>query len=96
MSRYAVNKVLREVILSDEARDRYLADPVAYIDGRDMTKTEREAILTSNYAEMYDAGVHPFLLNCFASRFWPLNEFFPRQIAYSRALHDHGHPDFST
>ena len=96
MSLYGVDKLLREVILSDEARDSFQVDPSASIDGRDITASERDALIGRKYVELYDAGVHPFLLNCFATRFWPLNEFFARQLAYSEELQGHGYPDFST
>lgn len=96
MSRYSVDKLLREVILSNEARDDFRSDPQTFVEGRDLSPLEREAILVQNYPMLYDAGVHPFLLNMFALRLCPRAELAKHRIAYIASLQGHGHPDFST
>jgi hypothetical protein len=96
MSRYQVDKLLREVIMNDDALAAWIADPRAFLAGRDITDEEREALIAGDYPTLYKAGVHPFMLNVFAVRQWPPNEMIPRWVAYSKALEGAGYPDFST
>jgi len=96
MSRYGVDKLLREVMVSEEARDAFRADPDKFIEGRELSPLEREAILARDYPALYDAGAHPFLLTIFVTRFAPPTEMFPTMMAYVASLEGHGHPDFST
>jgi hypothetical protein len=96
MSRYGVDKLLREVMVSDDARDKFRADARTFIEGRDLSPVEREAILAGEYPALYDAGAHPFLLNMFAMRLWPRAEIAKHRMAYIASLQGHGHPDFST
>src|SRR5205823_5427042 len=45
MSRYQVDKVIREVAHDEAAQAAFLADPAAYLEGRDLTNEERAALL---------------------------------------------------
>jgi hypothetical protein len=96
MSRYAVDKALREVIMSLEASSAFVADASAFLDGRDLTTAERDALIALDYATLYAGGAHPFLLNVFAIGLWPRAEFLDRQRAYTQSLAGLGYPDFST
>ena len=96
MSRYGVDKLLREVMLSDEARDSFLADPRKYVEGRELSQLEHAAILERDYPALYDAGAHPFLLNIFVIRLLRSGDVFQHIKAYVATLEGHGHPDFST
>lgn len=96
MSRYQVDKVLREIVLHDEARTAFKDDPRAYLAGRELTALERDALIALDYTTLYTAGAHPFLLNLFAMRQWPRAEMLERQAAYTKALAKLGYPNFST
>lgn len=96
MSRYAVNKILRECILNDDRLHAFLADPQTFLAPYDLTDDERQALAALDYPTLYSAGVHPFMLNFFAIRQWPANEMAQRWVAYSKALAGRGYPDFST
>jgi len=96
MSTYEVDKILREAIMSNDARASLVADPAAFLAGRDLTDRERQALVAGDYPALYAGGAHPFLLNLFAIRLWPPAEFFDRQRAYTRSLANLGYPDFST
>lgn len=96
MSKYQVDKVLREVIMHDDALAAFAADPRAYLAGRDLTDLEREALVAGDYPTLYSAGAHPFMLNVFALRQWPPGEMMQRWVAYNKSLAGLGYPDFST
>lgn len=96
MSRYEVDKTLRECIMNQEAVDAFVADPVSFLAGRDLTAGERAALAELDYPTLYSGGAHPFLLNLFAIGLWPRAEFMDRQRAYTQALAGLGYPDFST
>jgi hypothetical protein len=96
MSRYQVDKILRECVMSEDALAAFVADPQAYVAGRDLTEAERAALVASDYPTLYTAGAHPFLLQVFAIAQWPPSEMMPRWVAYTKALEGRGYPDFST
>jgi hypothetical protein len=96
MSRYEVDKVLREGIMSLDATRAFATDASAFLTGRDLTPAERAALIALDYPTLYAAGAHPFLLNLFAIGLWPRAEFLDRQRAYTQALAGLGYPDFST
>ncbi|MEO7786315.1 MAG: hypothetical protein ABIR77_00615 [Sphingomicrobium sp.] len=62
MSRYAVNKVLWEVGRDDDLAAAYVADPAAFLAGRSLTADEHRQLMERDYAGMFAAGAHPFLL----------------------------------
>jgi hypothetical protein len=95
MSRYQVNKALREIILDRKVFEDYKKDPAAFLTGRDFTAEEREAFLKLDYKTLYGLGVHPFLLNGFVIRVWPGDraDLFKQ---YNKMIAPLGRPDFST
>lgn len=95
MSKYHVDKLMREVILDEGAFQRYRDDRGRYLDGRDLTREERDALMGFDYRALYASGAHPFLLNGFVMRAWP-GERSSSQAEYLKAIRDLGYPDFST
>lgn len=65
MSRYAVNKVLWEVGRDDEKAAAYMGAPEQFLAGRSLTDEERRHLLERDFAGMFAAGAHPFLLFTF-------------------------------
>ena len=96
MSRYEVDKALREGIMSLDATRAFATDATAFLAGRDLTTVERGALIALDYPTLYAGGAHPFLLNLFAIGLWPRAEFLDRQRAYTQSLAGLGYPDFST
>ncbi len=96
MSKYHVDKILREVGMHDDKLAAFVTDPRAYVDGRELTDVERDALIAGDYPALYTVGAHPFLLNLFAMRQWPPGEMMQRWVAYNKALAGRGYPDFST
>ena len=85
MSRYAVNKVLWEVARDDALAARYTADPAAFLTGRSLTQEEHRQLMERDFAGMFAAGAHPFLLFTFRIK---LNGgfSFPMMIEHVNAL----------
>jgi hypothetical protein len=98
MSRYEVDKVLRAVAKHAEARGAFLADPAAYLAGRDLTGAEREALLRHDYTTLYGLGAHPFLLWPFTARLAAEQGRTGREVMreYMTAITPLGRPDYST
>ena len=98
MSRYEVDKVLRAVARNAEARSAFLADPAAYLEGRDLTDEEREALLRHDYTTLYGLGAHPFLLWPFTARLAAEQGRTGREVMreYMAAITPLGRPDYST
>jgi hypothetical protein len=98
MSRYQVDKLLRETVLDADALARYVAGPAAFLVGRDLAIDERRALVEQDYGALYALGAHPFLLWGWAARVDALRggdkEHF--RDRYSAAVRAHGYPDFST
>lgn len=65
MSRYAVNKALWQVSRDDAAAQAYLGTPDAFLADRELTSEERGWLLDRDFAAMFAAGCHPFLLYTF-------------------------------
>jgi Aromatic-ring-opening dioxygenase LigAB, LigA subunit len=65
MSRYAVNKVLWEVARDDAAAAKYMESPEQFLAGRSLTAEEHRQLLARDFAGMFAAGAHPFLLFTF-------------------------------
>ena len=96
MSLYALDKVLREVIHAAAAREAYAADAQAYLNGRDLTATERDALVRRDFTELYRLGGHPFLLVGFVATQYPPAERGAAMAAYQKSLDGLGYPDYST
>ena len=65
MSRYAVNKVLWEVARDDALAANYTVDPAQFLAGRSLTGEEHRQLMERDFAGMFAAGAHPFLLFTF-------------------------------
>jgi hypothetical protein len=94
MSRYAIDKVMREVAHDDAAQAAFLADAAAYLDGRDLTEEERAALLSGDYGTLYRLGAHPFLLWAFTRAALP--DGGPPPTEYVATITPHGAPDYAT
>ena len=95
MSRYQVDKVMREVVMDEKVASAFKADTKEFLEGRELTDEERDALIRVDYATLYRLGAHPFLLNGFTRLVWKgdraaLNSEYRKNIA------PHGYPDFST
>ena len=95
MSRYQVDKVMREVIIDPIALKRFKKSPSTYLAGRDLTSIESEALAGIDYATLYSLGAHPFLLYGFTVRVWPGDRAKLRS-QYRQNIAPFGYPDFST
>ncbi|HLH21192.1 MAG TPA: hypothetical protein VK066_01615 [Chloroflexota bacterium] len=98
MSRYQVDKVLRETVLDADALARFAAGPAAYLVGRDLSAEERRALMEHDYGALYALGAHPFLLWGWAARVWALRGGDKEQFRdrYAAAVRPHGYPDYAT
>lgn len=95
MSRYQVNKVMRQIVLDPAAAEAFKKEPAAFVKDHDLTDQEREALIKIDYPKLYLLGAHHFLLNGFVMRVWPGDR--KALIAeYSKKLAPFGYPDIST
>jgi hypothetical protein len=62
MSLYQVNKLLRDVNLSNELAQRCQSEPEAVLPNYDLTSEEKEAIKGWQVRKLYDMGANPLLL----------------------------------
>ena len=94
MSRYYVDKVMRDVVHDEAAQVAFLADSAAYVRDGDLTEAERAALANCDHAALYAMGAHPFLLWAFvrAGR----ADGGPNVQEYTAALAPLGTPDFGT
>jgi hypothetical protein len=95
MSKYQVDKVMREVILDQQAASAYKADTEKFLEGRDLSGEERTALINVDYATLYGLGAHPFLLNGFTRLVWK-GDKAALNAEYRKKIAPHGYPDFST
>lgn len=95
MSRYQVNKILRQVARDDAAKATYLADPEAFLDGCELTDDERKALVATDIRGLYALGVHSFLLFAFVMSVMPGDR---RQLEkdYCETVAPLGRVDYST
>jgi hypothetical protein len=103
MSRYTVNKLMRQVLLDDDALAAYRDDPEQYVRAQPgLTEAEAAALGTTDYGALYALGAHPYLLWSFteAALVPPVSrpdlvESF--RVAAARAAGPDGRaPDFAT
>ena len=95
MSKYQVDKVMREAILDAKAAAAFKADTEKFLQGRDLTKEERRALIDVDYATLYKLGAHPFLLNGFIRWVWK-GDKAALNAEYRKNIAPFGYPDFST
>ncbi len=65
MSRYAVNKALWQVARDEAHAASYIASPDAFLAGRSLTAEEHRQLVERDFAALFAAGAHPFLLYTF-------------------------------
>ncbi len=81
MSRYAVNALMREVLITDQALADFRADPAAYVSawsrrqlaagsGVTLEAAESTALAARDYGTLYERGAHPYLLWSFTEAVW--------------------------
>ena len=95
MSRYGMDKVMREVVMDEKVAAVFRADTERFLEGRDLTDEEREALIKVDYATLYRLGAHPFLLNGFTRLVWK-GDRATLNAEYRKKIAPHGYPDFST
>ena len=62
MSRYGVNKALWVVGRDDDRAAIYMKTPEAFLKDFSLTPEEHRQLMERDYAGMFAAGAHPFLL----------------------------------
>ncbi|MEY2942600.1 MAG: hypothetical protein RLY97_614 [Pseudomonadota bacterium] len=85
MSRYAVNKVLWEVARDDAKAAIYMATPEPFLADYSLNPEEHRQLLERDFAGMFAAGAHPFLLFTFRIKIsggWS----FPMMVEHVKAL----------
>ena len=95
MSKYQVDKVMREVILDVKTANAFKADTAKFLQGRDLTEEERNALIAIDFATLYRLGAHPFLLNGFTRLVWK-GDKAALNADYRKNIAPFGYPDFST
>lgn len=68
MSRYELDKLLREVAKLPGACERFESDRAAYVAARLLDDAERQALIDADTRAIFELGAHPFLLYSFALR----------------------------
>lgn len=94
MSRYGVDKVLRQLVKDEDDRNLYQANRAAMLDKFSLTAEEYDAFLTIDLKTLYRLGAHSFILwGAFARLARDQEEF---RTEYLAAISDLGYPDFET
>jgi len=98
VSKYAANQTIRELLTRDGALEAYLADPAAFLAGRDLTEAEYDALRRHDFAALYGQGVHHYSVYQWARRIYRAEGLAAPdwEPAYFAALQPHGHPDLTT
>jgi Aromatic-ring-opening dioxygenase LigAB, LigA subunit len=66
MSKYATNRMLWEAAADPKLAQRLRENPDAALAGRELTGAERAALANADVRQLFQLGVHPFLLWNFA------------------------------
>lgn len=98
MSRYVVNKVMREVNMRPDALAAYREDSAGFVrEIVGLSRHERTALAEKDYGALYAMGAHPYLLWSFIEA--ALVPPMPRADlveAFRIAAGAVGYPDFAT
>ncbi|HLG73731.1 MAG TPA: hypothetical protein VK009_25205 [Chloroflexota bacterium] len=95
MSRYQVDKVMRQVVMSPERAAAFRDDASLFLEGFELTDEERTALVQQDVGALYALGAHPFLLwGWFRNVQDRTREDMARY--YTQAVTPHGYPDFGT
>lgn len=65
MSRYALNKMIRDFNREPASRERCASDPHAFVASYDLTPEEARAFLDQDIGKLYRLGVHGLILRPF-------------------------------
>lgn len=87
MSRYAVNKALWQVARDETLAAEFQQTPEKFLADRGLTDEEHRQLLERDYAGMFAAGAHPFLLFTFRIKIsggWS----YPMMVEHVKALAD--------
>jgi hypothetical protein len=87
MSRYAVNKVLWQVARDDAIAAEFKETPEKVLANRGLTEEEHRQLLERDFAALFAAGAHPFLLFTFRIKIsggWS----YPMMVEHVKALAD--------
>ncbi len=95
MSLYQVDGVMREINLGEDALEAFSADRAAFLEGRELTAAEREALIAVDSAAVYAMGGHPLLLLNFVQR-TTSGDRGSALRAHIDAIKSLGTPDFAT
>lgn len=95
MSKYQVDKLMREVIMNGQLAGAFRADTEKFLQGRELSEEEKKALIAVDYATLYRLGAHPFLLNGFTRLVWK-GDRAELNAEYRKNIAPHGYPDFST
>jgi hypothetical protein len=97
MSRYQVDKALRQIAKDPAAREAFLRDRASFLDGRDLTLEERKAIIEVDYPRLYALGAHPFLVHAFVNGLGVLpKDRRAARTEYCNKIAPFGRPDYAT
>lgn len=103
MSKYFVDKLMREVNIDENSFRAYVKDPAAFVEqwerteGNELSPAERAALSQRDYEALYAMGAHPFLLWSFTQA--TLEHEVPREELVKRYKEKTavvGYPDFTT
>jgi len=95
MSRYQVDKAIRQITNDRGTRDAFLEDSARFLNSFQLTDEERKALIDIDYPTLYALGVHPFMLHRFVMIALPADRR-PQETEYSNNIARFGRPDFST
>ena len=62
MTVYAINKLIRELDLSDQVLRELTTDLKSFLAKSDLSQSESEAIANRDFRGLLSMGVHPYLL----------------------------------
>ena len=95
MSRYELDKVFHQIVLSEKMKEEYLADPATFLKGRNLNDEELQALHDRDFGALYAMGGHPFLLWGWAQRVSD-DRGLPLLKKYTEAIQPHGFPSIAT
>jgi hypothetical protein len=98
MSRYQIDRVLKDVGTFEPHLKRYLEDPAGYLDGMDLEPAEREALAACDTASLWTLGAHPFILLSFVRNIGIARGRPPAEVIrdYKAAIRPLGRPDYAS
>lgn len=95
MSRYYVNKALRQIARDDSAKGAFLKDPAAFVKEYELTDEERKALIAKDFYSLYALGAHSFLLFAFVMSVLP-GDRKKIEEEYCKTIEPLGRIDYST